>query len=289
MNGTLPFHRVSLVLVAGLVVIAGATGCASPDPAAIRVLTYNIHHGEGMDGRIDLDRIADVICGTEADLVALQEVDRGVERTERVDQPRRLGGLTGMHVVFEKNIEFQGGEYGNAVLSRFPVERHENHYLPRLHANEQRGLLEVHVRAGGRRIIFIATHFDHHPEDRERLASVAVLRDLVEQRADRPVIVAGDLNAVPNSKVMRQAGEFLCDTFEVSGRPGFTFPADKPTRRIDYILKNRHPGLRCVDRRVIAEAAASDHRPVLAMFTVESAQADSASRTTPGNPLGEPK
>jgi len=125
------------------------TGCVSEHPVTVRVLTYNIHHGEGMDGQIDLERIAAVIRETEADLVALQEVDRGVERTSRADQPGHLGELAGMHAVFEKNIAYQGGEYGNAVLSRFPVEHHQNHHLPRLLPNEQRGLLEVHVRAGG--------------------------------------------------------------------------------------------------------------------------------------------
>jgi endonuclease/exonuclease/phosphatase family metal-dependent hydrolase len=263
---------VSVVLIGLVLAATGLTGCASHPPATIRVVTYNIHHGEGLDGVIDLDRIAQVVRRTEADLVALQEVDRGVERTARVDQPARLAELTGMHVVFEKNIDLQGGEYGNAVLSRFPVTRHRNHRLPRLNSNEQRGLLEVHVAIDGQRIVFFATHFDHQPDDGERLACVAVLRRLVKQCSDDPVIVAGDLNAVPDSRVLQDATIFLRDPFDVVGRSAeCTFPAGEPNRRIDYILYNGHPTLRCVDCRVIPQAVASDHRPVLAGFELRSA------------------
>lgn len=270
------------LILSGLLIVAGSlAGCAASAPVTIRVLTYNIRHGAGMDGRIDLERIAEVIRVTGADLVALQEVDRGVARTDRVDQPRRLGELAGMRVVFEKNIAYQGGEYGNAVLTRLPVEHHENHYLPRLHANEQRGLLEVQVRVGGRRLTFFATHFDYHPEDQERLASLELLRGLVERRADRPVIVAGDLNAAPDSAVVRQARAFLNDALEAGAGPEFTFPADAPIRRIDYILYNRHPGLACVGCRVIPEATASDHRPMLGVFTIESVQVGDSARQSP--------
>ncbi len=246
------------------------SGCASSTPTTVRVLCYNIHHGAGMDGRIDLERIAKVIQDAEADLVSLQEVDRGVRRTEGVDQPAVLAELTGMQAVFEKNIPYQGGEYGNAVLSRFPVIQHENHYLPQSFPDEQRGLLEVHVGLRDddedSRLIFFATHFDYRPDDGERMASVAMLREVVAAREGQPVIVAGDLNALPESRVIADATSFMTVVFAVAGPEGFTFPADKPVRRIDYILHNNHPGLRCVETRVIPEPLASDHRPVLAVF-----------------------
>jgi len=241
-------------------------GCASSQPITIRVMTYNIHHGKGMDGRIDLKRIAQIIRDADADLVALQEVDRGVKRTGRVDQPAVLAELTGMQAIFEKNIVYQGGEYGNAVLSRLPVEHYENHYLPKSLPNEQRSMLEVHVRVGGEKLIFFATHFDYHPDDGERLASVAMLKELVEQRWSVPIIVAGDMNAPPNSQVVANVNTFLTDSFVVAGGSGFTYPADEPERRIDYVMHTRHPCLRCVKHRVIAEPVASDHRPVLTTF-----------------------
>ena len=96
-----------------------ADGAASTAPLRLRVLTYNIHHGEGMDGKLDLPRIARVIRATEPDLVALQEIDQRTERTGQVDQSETLGTLTGMQVVFGGNIRFQGGDYGNAVMKEF--------------------------------------------------------------------------------------------------------------------------------------------------------------------------
>ncbi|MCH7814190.1 MAG: endonuclease/exonuclease/phosphatase family protein, partial [Planctomycetes bacterium] len=164
-----------------------------------RVLTYNIHHAEGVDGRIDLERIAAVIRRAEADLVALQEVDRGVERSGCVDQPERPAALTGMQIVFAKNIDHEGGAYGNAVLSRFPVEGHRNHRLPRTPPNEQRGLLEIHIQPGGNEFVFLATHLDHQADDDERVPGVAVIGDLVTQMRRS----AGDRSR----RFQRQAGQ----------------------------------------------------------------------------------
>jgi endonuclease/exonuclease/phosphatase family metal-dependent hydrolase len=243
-------------------------GCASPQPTPLRVLSYNIHHGEGMDGRVDLERIAEIIRRSEADLVALQEVDRGVKRTDRVDQPARLAELTGMHVVFERNIEHEGGDYGNAVLSRMPVNRHQNHFLPQSRPGEQRGLLEVHVTLDGEPLVFYATHFDYRPADEERMASVPMLKEKMEPHAGLPIIVAGDLNDTPGSRVLAAATAFLVDTCEDDSGTVLTFPADVPDNRIDYILTNGHPSLRCVEFRVLPEAVASDHRPILAVFEV---------------------
>jgi hypothetical protein len=109
----------------------------------LRVLSYNIHHGEGVDRKLDLPRIASVTKSVKPDLVALQEVDQGTERTVRVDQPAELARLTGLNVVFGGNIRCQGGDYGNAVLSRLPISRHKNHLLPRFDDGEQGGVLQV--------------------------------------------------------------------------------------------------------------------------------------------------
>src|SRR5712664_4245268 len=95
----------------------------SPDPAHIklRVMTYNIHVGVGMDKRLDLQRIADVINQEHPDLVGLQEVDRGVKRTQGVDEIAELARMTGMEYAFAHNLDYQGGQYGVAILSRFPI------------------------------------------------------------------------------------------------------------------------------------------------------------------------
>ena len=113
-----------LVLPLALALAAGgrpdATGRHEPAPAAVvlRVLSYNIHHGEGLDGRIDLSRQAEIMKREEPDLVALQEVDRGTVRSGSVDQLAELARLTGLAPVFGQTIALQGGDYGVGVLSR---------------------------------------------------------------------------------------------------------------------------------------------------------------------------
>lgn len=259
--------------ILGLVILAAVcAGCASHHPETLKVLSFNIHHCQGLDGRTDLERIARVIAQTKADLVALQEVDQLVERSNRIDQPRRLAELTRMHVVFGKNIDFQGGGYGNAVLSRFPIEHHQNHLLPKFQSHEQRGLLEAHMSIGDQKLIFFATHFDHHSQDDERMACMATLRELVELREQLLVIVAGDLNDVPDSRAMLEAASFLYNTLDLATVLPFTFRADNPSRTIDYILYNRHRALKCIAHRVIPESIASDHRPILAEFEVRMSQ-----------------
>lgn len=263
------WRTTQLFLIGLLVAIANCTGCAPREPITFRVLTYNIHHGEGMDGKIDLERIADVIRRSQADLVALQEVDRGVGRSGGVDQPAKLAALTDMQAVFEKNIDVQGGEYGNAVLSRFPVVSHQNHSLPNVPGNEQRGLLEVRVQIDGEKLAFCVTHFDHQANDGERIASVAALRELIGNWEETPVIVAGDLNATPESRVVRQMRSFLRDTSMDAKAESPSFPADAPDRQIDYIFYKALAGLRSAEHHVMPESVASDHRPVVAAFTLD--------------------
>lgn len=259
-------YKIPLALLVGLAMLTG--GCARREPLRLRVLSYNIHHGEGMDGRIDLERIAALIRRLEPDLVALQEVDRGVERSGRVDQPERLAEQTGMQSVFERNIAYQGGDYGNAVLSRLPVLRVRNHYLPKSLPNEQRGMLEVQVQAGGRAVRFLATHLDYHPDDTERMESADMLRRFLRPEPAVPTVIAGDMNALPDSRVLEALTSFLIDTYMADSVPLFTYPAGQPDRRIDYILHDRCHAWRCTEYRVIPEAVASDHRPVLATLVL---------------------
>ena len=98
-----------------------ATTAEKEKPFRLGVLSYNIHHARGVDGQLNLARIANVILSVKPDLVALQEVDNKTNRTGKIDQAAELSRLTKMFYIFGSNIEFQGGHYGNAILSRFPV------------------------------------------------------------------------------------------------------------------------------------------------------------------------
>jgi len=243
---------------------SGETGSGG-EQVQLRVLSYNIHHGEGVDRKLDLPRIARVIKSVNPDLVALQEVDDGTERTKHVDQPAVLARLTGMNVVFGDNIGYQGGHYGNAVLSRLPVKRHENHPLPLFDNGEQRGVLEVEVGMpnGTGPLLFLATHLDHRAGDRERVASAKAINELAATGADQPALLAGDLNDLPESKTLCEFGTVWTRANE---KVLPTVPVNQPTRQIDFILFRPAECWKAIDVRVLDEAVASDHRAIFAVL-----------------------
>ena len=163
----------TLVLVASLFLAS----CAREEenslpPERVRVLTYSIRHGEGTDGVFDLERLAQVIRSAEPDLVALQEVDVKTERASGVDQATQLARLTGMTSVFGKAMPYRGGEYGDAVLSRWKLEASGSIPLPAAENHEPRVGTWVRVSMGRGPLTFVSTHLDHtrDPSDRIRQA-----------------------------------------------------------------------------------------------------------------------
>jgi endonuclease/exonuclease/phosphatase family metal-dependent hydrolase len=238
-------------------------GVAQAEP--LRVLCYNIHHGEGTDGKLDLERIASVVRSENPDVAALQEVDQNARRTGKVDQPAELARLTGMRVVFGKNIDFEGGGYGNAVLSKLSIKSHKNYLLPTFDNFEQRGVLVVEFEAPQAKapLFLFATHLDHRPDNRERLASARKINELLADYADAPMLLAGDLNDTLESSVLEifrgkwtQANE--------EERP--TVPVAEPRRQIDFILLRPTSRWKVIEFRVLDEAVASDHRAILAVL-----------------------
>jgi endonuclease/exonuclease/phosphatase family metal-dependent hydrolase len=230
--------------------------------STLRVLCYNIHHGEGTDGKVDLPRLARVIRNADPDLVALQEVDNKTKRTGGVDQTSELARLTGLHGRFGKAIDFEGGGYGQAVLSRFVIGEANVHTLPGMPEREQRIAFEVRFKFENRDLSFVTTHL-HHQEPALREKQAAKLNGLFAD-TERPVILAGDLNATPESKPIST----LKSTWTIAtADPGLlTFPSAKPNKQIDYILFRPRERFRVVGAAVIDEAVASDHRPVLAVL-----------------------
>jgi endonuclease/exonuclease/phosphatase family metal-dependent hydrolase len=229
-------------------------------------MSYNIHHGEGQDNKIDLLRIAELIKREGAQVVALQEVDRGVERTARRDFPAELAELTGMTCVFSNNFHFQGGEYGNAVLTKFPVVRATNTLFRMLRPGEQRGLLQVVLQVQQQELVFMGTHIDHRQEDSERLLNAAEIQGIIKLYGRRPIILCGDFNDVPASRTHTKLKEVFNDTWELIGQgDGFTFPSNGPRKRIDYIWFSKGSAL---DPRKIwvPVSEASDHLPLAAEF-----------------------
>lgn len=257
---------VSCLAVLAIFLIGCSTHSMQTKPATLRVMTYNIHHGEGLDGKVDLLRLAELIQREAADIVALQEVDKGVGRTARRNLPAELAALTGMTSVFSNNFSFQGGEYGNAVLTRFPVVRVTNTLYPMLRQGEQRGLLQLVLNVHGRELVFMNTHIDYRSDDTERWLNVGKIEKQMQQYAGRPVILCGDFNATPDSRVGQRLRENFEDTYARVGQgDGFTIPASQPTKRIDYIWISKD---RCLEplKVWVPQSDASDHLPVVAEF-----------------------
>lgn len=235
-------------------------------PSVLRIMTYNIHHGAGLDGKVDLLRIAELIQREDADIVALQEVDKGVARTVRRDLPAELAALTGMTCVFRNNFPYQGGEYGNAVLTRFPVVRVTNTPYQRLRADEPRGLLQLVLNVQGGELVFMNTHLDYQADDAERWSNVSEIETVMNQYPDGPLILCGDFNTTPDSRVCRRLGERFDDTWALVGQgDGFTIPAQQPNRRIDYIWVAKDKSL-VPSKAWVPQSDASDHLPVVAEF-----------------------
>ena len=233
----------------------------------LRVISYNIHHGQGTDGKLDLQRIAALVKAEKADIVALQEVDRGTLRTARRDLPAELAKLTGMNVCFDKNIDYQGGEYGNVILSRFPIVQKTNTRYQMLSQHEQRGLLQVVLEVDGRKLLFMSTHLDYHNDDSERELDVKTIKAAWASNTNMPVILCGDFNEGPGSRTYRRLSEFLTDTWKTVGKgSGFTFASSGPWERIDYIW---YSGPLQPLHTWIPKSNASDHLPLAAEFSLE--------------------
>ncbi len=266
-------------LLAGLFVAALPCCVLAGLPTEIRVVTYNIHHGEGTDGKFDLAHIAKIVMVEKPDIIALQEVDQKTRRSGGVDQPAEFARLTGMKAFFGHNIDYDGGGYGTAVLTRLPVRSSESIKLKSFYEStpqhaEQRGVQVLELGDEGEAgLLFLCTHLDYRPPDDERMNSARTINELVEQRGDEPAIIAGDFNATPNSRPIHElakewkiAGENGAGAKPQTGKAILTFPADKPNRRIDYVMCRPADRWQVIGVRVLNEPIASDHRPVLTVL-----------------------
>ena len=248
---------------------------AAPERSA-SVLVYNIHAGKDAGGVDNLERVAALVDSVNADIALLQEVDRNTTRSGRIDQPATLARLTKRHIAFGKSLDFQGGEYGIAILSRWPIVSETTFALPVDPPQERSGgsyepraALRVIVAAPGGPLAIVNTHLDASADDRWRRQEIRTLIAIVDSLRERdvPTFAGGDLNSTPESAVqatLRTAK--LRDAWSVCGSgDGLTYPADSAVKRIDYLYLT---GSATCTRAVVVKSLASDHRPVL--FTVRN-------------------
>lgn len=260
----------SLALVSGALLVGCGPLARHPVWTPLRVMTYNIRSGNG-----DLARTAAAIRDQSPDMVALQEVDvHWSPRSAFADQATELGERLGMAVRFARIYRLQPlgdsappREFGVALLSRYPIVRFVDDSLTRLSTQDPNpvptrmpGLLDAVIDVNGRQVRVLNTHLDYRADPHVRELQVAEMLGYL--RAEEiPTILFGDLNAEPTASEVQPLLHALHDSWMNSSDPGPTYPADAPTKRIDYILVSSQFLVRST--RVPATLA-SDHRPVVA-------------------------
>lgn len=238
---------------------------AAQAPLDLRVVSYNIRHGRGNDNIVNLERTAGVLRALAPDIIGLQEVDDLARRSNGVPQAERFGRLLGMEHAFGRFMDFQGGAYGLAILTRYPIIATRSVRLP--DGNEPRVALAVEVRLpDGRPITIVNVHFDWVRDDRFRFAQAGALTQYLDELT-MPYVLLGDFNDVPESRTLAL---FTARALEAA-KPSadrFTFSSTDPAREIDFIFAAPAASWSARDVRVIDEPVASDHRPVVAVLAL---------------------
>ena len=244
-----------------------------PKGQSLRVMTYNIYGARATSpaNAADLDAIAEVIRGQNPDFVTLNEVDVFTNRTGKdVHQARDLAEKLGMEWHFSKAIDRDGGEYGDAVLSKYPILEKRSYRLSCAaeQPGEDRSLCVIRVQIDGKDLYVASTHLDHLSGDASRLVQATEIRRIRDTELEGDLILCGDLNAIPSSNVIATMTSFLTNTGPIDQ---YTFPSDDPSRKIDYIMYApiEHFGVQncqVVSRgdQQVDGVDASDHRPVIA-------------------------
>ena len=244
-----------------------------PKGQSLRVMTYNIYGARATSpaNAADLDAIAEVIRRQNPDFVTLNEVDVFTNRTGKdVHQARDLAEKLGMEWHFSKAIDRDGGEYGDAVLSKYQILEKRSYRLPCAaeQPGEDRSLCVIRVQIDGKDLYVASTHLDHLSGDASRLVQATEIRRIRDTELEGDLILCGDLNAIPSSNVIATMTSFLTNTGPIDQ---YTFPSDDPSRKIDYIMYApiEHFGVQncqVVSRgdQQVDGVDASDHRPVIA-------------------------
>ncbi|WP_257347322.1 endonuclease/exonuclease/phosphatase family protein [Pseudalkalibacillus decolorationis] len=276
----LNMQKVWMVLIVALMIVSmtgfGSNVNAEEDdekhgrPVNVKVMSFNIHHAEGIDGVLDLERIARIIEDSDTDIVGLQEVDNHwSERSDFKDQAKELAKRLGMFYTYAPNLDREplevGGhrrQYGTAVLSKYPIIESENHLLTKIGNTEQRGLLETTINVKGNHLHFYNTHLALTSAERE-----IQLKEIIEIAGEKkgPKVIMGDLNATPTSNEMKLMYANYVDAFAKTPE-AYTYPAEDPSKRIDYIFTSDN--IETGETEVISTNA-SDHLPLTAEIVLE--------------------
>ena len=230
----------------------------APETHDLRLMTYNIRNGRGMDDSLSIARTAAVINRVAPEAVAVQELDSMTARSGQTYVLGELAKLTDMQAYFAPAIDFDGGKYGIGMLCRETPVRVKA--LPLPGREEARALLMVEFKD----YVYVCTHLSLTEED--RLSSLEILKQLGGE-TEKPLFIAGDWNDTPSSPFMQAMGEaftLLSDT------AAHTFPASEPRETIDYIavLKAWAGKVSSQKTEVVNASVESDHRPIVVEVSI---------------------
>lgn len=250
--------KVSLLLI-GFVFNQAVYSQVSIDSSKIvRILSFNILHGATTKGDFNLDAIARVIIDADPDFVALQEVDFKTNRAKKYDLVTELGWRAKLAPLFGKAMDFDGGEYGEGLLSTYSFFQTRNVALPCTPGNEPRAALEIiTVLPSGDTIAFIGTHLDHLKDEKDRIAQVNKINQVFSKNI-YPTILVGDLNAVPGSTPINILEEIWTASYDKKN-PAPTYPSVDPSKKIDYVMFYPKNSWKILETEVIQDSIASDH------------------------------
>lgn len=235
----------------------------------LKVMSYNIHIANPPskpEGVVDINAIVKVIENEKPDIIALQEVDRFTNRSGTgLDQAKEIAQRSGMNYYFAKAMDQDGGEIGQAILTRYPIEATDTHALPGADGVEAYirsiGVVQVEIE-NGQKVLFGAVHLDHLTDQSRRAQVREMMIYLRDTYPDMPIIIGGDLNMTPTNEIWN-----LINTAYVRGCnyicPG-TFPASNARTTIDYLFMNHKADtlFDISDYYTVPETYASDHLPL---------------------------
>lgn len=256
---------------------AGDSSASEPSLAKkkainVQILSYNIHHGVGIDGILSMERIASTIEVENAEIIGLQEVDNHwSERSHFEDQAKWLAKRLDMHYTYAANLDLdplKAGEnrrqYGTAILSKYPIIQTQNHQLTKIGNTEQRGLLETKINVKGHHLTVYNTHLALTNEERQIQVNEIIS---ISREAKGPKVIMGDLNATSESNEIQTLSSNFLDAFANQNDAYTYYSADGTAKRIDYIFKSKE--IKTSKAKVISTLA-SDHLPLTVKLTLDN-------------------